>query len=191
MLGFDDPLTEERHWFEVLSGCRGKIPVQVVDRIAELGGEGRLARLLHSSRPELRERATAALWVLWYRAAGDDAERELDEAVAQMERRQLADAVQQLSKLIDERPEFAEAWNKRATAYFLMGRYAEAASDCRRTLLLNRIHFGAWHGLGLCLLKLEDYSAARNAFREALAIHPFEEGSRRALAICESQTEGP
>ena len=80
-----------------------------------------------------------------------------------------------------EAPEFAEAWNKRATVLFMMGRSKESLFDVARTLELEPRHFGALSGKGLILMQYQDWSGAIKAFQEGLKIHPFMPASKNHL----------
>ncbi|MEQ8394810.1 tetratricopeptide repeat protein [Thalassobaculum sp.] len=70
-------------------------------------------------------------------------------------------------------PEFAEAWNKRATVHFLRGDYTRSIADVRRTLALEPRHFGALSGLGMINLRLDRKEDALRAFEAALDLHPY------------------
>ena len=76
------------------------------------------------------------------------------------------------SELTEEAPGFAEAWNKRATVLYLMGRLQESAKDVEQTLKLEPRHFGALSGKGLILMALKDWSGAIAAFEQGLKVHP-------------------
>ena len=76
------------------------------------------------------------------------------------------------SELTEEVPGFAEAWNKRATVLYLMGRLQESARDVEQTLNLEPRHFGALSGKGLILMALKDWSGAIAAFEQGLKVHP-------------------
>ena len=83
-----------------------------------------------------------------------------------------ADAVWHLSALIDHAPSFAEAYNARATAYYLMGELGLSLADIRITLYLNPRHFGAMSGLGIVLEELGHPDQALSAYRAAAIVHP-------------------
>ncbi len=89
-----------------------------------------------------------------------------------------------LSQLIQDWPDFAEAWNRRAVLYFMMKQYKKALEDCQQVIGLNPIHFGALHGLGLCYAALGNYPEAIKAFRQALEIQPYSVENQRLILEC-------
>ena len=80
------------------------------------------------------------------------------------------------TNIIDADPTFAEAWNKRATVYFLMGAFAQSKRDIAQTIIREPRHFGALSGLGLVETHLGNYAAALKAYEQAAALHPYLEG---------------
>jgi tetratricopeptide (TPR) repeat protein len=69
-------------------------------------------------------------------------------------------------------PTYAEGWNKRANAHYMLGDYKAAVEDLRHALLLEPRHFGALTGLGLVYLALNQPQPALRAFDAALALNP-------------------
>ena len=67
---------------------------------------------------------------------------------------------------------FAEAWNKRATTYYLAGEYDKSIADCNEVLKRNPRHFGALSGLGEIYLRLARPEQALAWFRRALEVNP-------------------
>jgi tetratricopeptide (TPR) repeat protein len=131
-----------------------------------------LAALRGSDRARIAE-AEAALWAMWCRSGHAEHDAQLAEGVGAMERRRdFVAAIKLFTRLIDAAPEWAEAWNKRATARYLQRDFAGAIRDCEATLRLKPHHFGALSGQGLCHLALEQYPQAAALFRRALAVHP-------------------
>ena len=98
--------------------------------------------------------------------------------LAQMSTGEYADAVATFSEMIQLDAGFAEAWNKRATVYYLMGEYGSSVKDIDRTLELEPRHFGAISGMGLIFLQLGDEVGALDAFEKVLEIHPHARGAR-------------
>jgi tetratricopeptide (TPR) repeat protein len=126
-------------------------------------------------------RAEAALWAMWCRTGRPDLDRRLAEAVASMERRDFGEADRLLSALVRDAPDWAEAWNKRATVRYLAADYDGSIADCRETLARKPHHFGALSGQGLCHMALGQYGPAAAMFRRALAVHPHLEAVRQNL----------
>ena len=81
-------------------------------------------------------------------------------------------AIRLLNAIIDIKPDFAEAWNRRATVYFAKKDFSRALADIREALAREPRHFGALSGLGIILQELGDDRRALDVFRRALAIHP-------------------
>lgn len=146
-----------------------------------------LYRQLQSPDPYTRDRATARLWQLYFGAAGPEAEIRLLQAEQAVESGQYDTAQVWLDELIMDFPEFAEAWNRRATMYFLVKNYFASLADCEATTRLEPNHFGAWHGMGLNYLALKRYDSAARAFKRALEIQPFAETNQTLLAQCLSK----
>ena len=99
-------------------------------------------------------------------------------------------AIKHFSALIDHAPDFAEAYNGRATAYFQEGRYGLSLEDIRKTLELNPRHFSAMSGLALILEELGETKAALAAWREVERLNPSQDGLEDALKRLERQVEG-
>jgi tetratricopeptide (TPR) repeat protein len=137
--------------------------------------------LLRGSDRARAAQAEAALWAMWCRSGRADLDARLAEAIAVMERRDYAVAERLLTVLIDLAPEWAEAWNKRATVRYLAADFTGAVADCRETLSRTPHHFGALAGQGLCHMALQQYSPAALMFRRALEVHPHLEAVRQNL----------
>jgi len=103
---------------------------------------------------------------------------------------QAEDAIAHFSAVIDHDPAFAEAWNGRATAYFLTNRLGQSLTDIEQVLILNPQHFGALAGLGLIMEQLERPDAARAAYVASLAVHPHQERVQASLARLDLASAG-
>jgi len=95
-----------------------------------------------------------------------------------------------LDQVVILKPDFAEAWNKRATVHFLADDYAAALADIRRTLALQPRHFGALSGLGLILDDTGHEEKAMEAFRMSLEINPLLDKVRESLERLEKEVAG-
>jgi tetratricopeptide (TPR) repeat protein len=136
---------------------------------------------LQGADPARAGQAEAALWAMWCRSGRPDLDGRLSAAVAAMERRDFAEADRLLTALVRDAPDWAEAWNKRATVRYLATDYDGSIADCRETLARKPHHFGALSGQGLCHMALGQYGPAAALFRRALAVHPHLEAVRQNL----------
>ena len=82
------------------------------------------------------------------------------------------EAIGTFSEVIRLQPQFAEAWNKRATVHYLAGDFRRSIADCDEVLRRNPRHFGALSGVAMNYLQLEQYSDALAWFRRAFAVNP-------------------
>lgn len=144
----------------------------------------RLLGDLQSPDEDIRDRATAALWQLWFSQKGEAGLEVLGQSQVLLEAGQFPEAEALLTDLIQHQPDFAEAWNRRAVLYYLQGQYKESLADCQQAISLNPIHFGALHGMGLCYAALGDYLSAIQAFRRALEIQPYALINQRLILEC-------
>ncbi len=95
-----------------------------------------------------------------------------------------------LDQVILVKPDFAEAWNKRATVYYMLNDYSASLSDIRETLALEPRHFGALSGLGTILQALDRKADAVRVYKRALEIDPRLD-VKNTLKELEKETEGP
>ena len=77
-----------------------------------------------------------------------------------------------MTAIIDIRPDYIEAWNRRATVYYLKKDFDRSIADIEEVLKREPRHFGALSGLGMIFQELGDDKHALDAFRRALAVHP-------------------
>ena len=81
-------------------------------------------------------------------------------------------AYDKFTEAIELDPNWAEAWNKRATVLYFMGKYKRSQSDIDKVLELEKRHFGALSGQGLVQTALKNYQKALDSYIEAHKIHP-------------------
>jgi tetratricopeptide (TPR) repeat protein len=94
-----------------------------------------------------------------------------------------------LDEILKRKPDWAEAWNKRATLRFVERRFDEALADCVETLNREPRHFGALAGMGLIAIEQENWKGALAAYRRALTLNPFI-GERAWIPALEKKVEG-
>jgi tetratricopeptide (TPR) repeat protein len=112
------------------------------------------------------------IWAVWIRPSDELLANRLEAAIAARERGGEV-SLQMLDQLIRDFPDFAEAWNQRATLHYMMGNYPASLSDIAKTLELEPRHFGALSGRALIYLEQGQEAPAMRDIRSGLAIHPF------------------
>ena len=145
------------------------------------------ARLIKSSDASDAQRTEQSIWNLWMTSDSPTADALLAQAMKASAANETGAALSILDKVIEVHPNYAEAWNKRATVYFLIGRYNDSIKDIEKVLELEPRHFGALSGLGMIKRQQHDLAGARAAFEEALSYNPHMEGAKRALEEIESE----
>ena len=84
----------------------------------------------------------------------------------------LEKAIEIFSDVINLDPSWAEAWNKRATVYYMIGEFEKSQADINKVLELESRHFGALAGQGLVNIELENYEKAIKSYQQAQEIYP-------------------
>ena len=140
-------------------------------------------RLLACTDPTLATETEDMIWELWMHHPNRAAREILDLATRDIAARRYDIAETRLAGLIRNLPNFAEAWHKRATLYYLVARDEECVGDIRRTLELEPRHFGAMLHFAELLLADGLRDAARLAFFKALCLNPHLARAREALAM--------
>jgi tetratricopeptide (TPR) repeat protein len=121
------------------------------------------------------------IWTVWSKPLSDTAGVLLGQANRAMEANETDAAKAVLDQTIAAYPQFAEAWNKRATLSFVRGDFGSSLKDIEQVLALEPRHFGALAGRGMIFRAQEKWSDALAAFREALAINPHMPGIEDAI----------
>ena len=137
----------------------------------------------------VRNVAEQALWALWSRSGDDAVDGLLAAGVEQMRTGDLDAAVATFSAVITQKPEFAEGWNKRATALFLAGEFRRSLADCDEVLKRNPLHFGALAGYGQIYFQLEQYERAIAYWKRALEVNPNMSGVETSIRATEQLIE--
>ena len=117
------------------------------------------------------------IWKIWsIHPSNDRRGYRLTELLAQgsflMTERELNRAYEIFSQIILVDPNWPEAWNKRATVLYLLGRYQQSQKDIDEVLKLEKRHFGALSGQGLVQTELKNYEKAINSYKEVQKIYP-------------------
>ena len=146
----------------------------------ESGAAARTQRLdelfvrLKSTKDEREgEAAVAQIWRLWLQSGAPELDELMQQATKLMGHGLAPLALPVLDDIVKRAPDWAEGWNKRATALYLAGEHDRSLSDIDRVLALEPRHFGALAGIGLIRIAKGEYREALAAYRKALTANPF------------------
>lgn len=112
------------------------------------------------------------IWALWIASGSDTANLLMARVKTAITGQKLDLAISLLNAVIAIKPDYVEAWNRRATLYFMRKDYDNALADIRQILAREPRHFGALAGLGLIMQELGDDKRALEVYRRALAVNP-------------------
>ena len=113
------------------------------------------------------------IWEIWSTHPTDEKlTQELLKGSNLMQGDTIYESIKIFSELIELDPNWAEAWNKRATALYLIGDYEASQKDIDKVLELEDRHFGALAGQGLVNIKLQNYEKAIKSYERAQEIYP-------------------
>jgi tetratricopeptide (TPR) repeat protein len=141
------------------------------------------------SDAEVRRLAQEASWNIWKRAGTADEQARLELASRKIARNELTAAIFDLTILIAQAPNYAEAYNQRAIALFQLQRFAESAEDCRRALELNPYHFGAAVGMAQCFMRMNRVEPAYEAFLITERLNPFLPGIQEQVEVLRQEVQ--
>jgi tetratricopeptide (TPR) repeat protein len=112
------------------------------------------------------------IWAVWLASPSDTATLLMSRVKTASEAKDLDLAIKLLDAIIDLKPDYIEAWNRRATIYYMKKDFSRSIADIHEVLAREPRHFGALSGLGIILQEVGDEKHALDAFRRALAVHP-------------------
>lgn len=112
------------------------------------------------------------IWALWTATRSDTTTLLMSRVQTAIEQKDVDLAIKLLDAIIKIKPKYVEAWNRRATIYYMKKDYGRALADIREVLRREPRHFGALSGLGLIMQDIGDDKQALEVYRRALAVHP-------------------
>ena len=115
---------------------------------------------------------TSSIWDIWHETNDPLIEADFYRGLESMRTGDLLMAVAFFTRVIDKNPNFAEGWNKRATVYYMLGKFDASMMDIHETLKLEPRHFGAMDGMGLIFIHLEQFDKAIDIYDQMLKIFP-------------------
>ncbi len=151
----------------------------------------RLFQRLHDAATQEEAEGVARLIQRrWARSGSDTADLLMTRAQQALKDKQNELAIELLDRVISLKPDWAEAWNQRANALYLMGDSIRSMLDIGETLKREPRHYGAMMGLGMILRQQGDDKAAMTAFRKALEVYPQFDAVKKAVDSLKTEVDG-
>ena len=128
---------------------------------------------LKTDNPVLTFEVEQKIWKIWStHPKKNELTLMLSEGSTLVKNDKLNEAVNIFTKVIELDPNWAEAWNKRATVLYLLGEFQKSQNDIDKVLELEERHFGALAGQGLVNIQLKNYEKAIMSYEKAQKIYP-------------------
>ena len=145
--------------------------------------------LLDDAEPTVRQAALATVWQLWGKSGDANIDKLYQEGLDRMQGGDMPKAIKVFSDIIARRPAFAEAWNKRATLYYMAGEYELSMQDCEEVLKRLPEHFGALVGYAQMLAERSQPERALALMERASKINPYLANAELMMAALRIQIE--
>ena len=128
---------------------------------------------LKKNIPSLSSRIAQQIWTLWSTHPTDQKLTSLlDEGSRLIQDQKLNRAIDVFTEAIELDPSWAEAWNKRATVFYMVGEFKKSQDDIDKVLELEERHFGALAGQGMVNIQLKNYDKAKQSYQKVQEIYP-------------------
>ena len=115
---------------------------------------------------------TSSIWDIWYETNDPKIEADFYRGMESMRTGDLLISVTFFTRVTEKNPTFAEGWNKRATVYFMLGKFDKSMIDIIKTLKLEPRHFGAMDGMALIFIQTQQFNKAISIYDQILKIFP-------------------
>ena len=158
--------------YEVTLRLIAELPARRPDPLLPTALHALFRRLAASAPGDAADATEDCIWHLWMVHPNRHAEREIDLATGDIAARRYDLAETRLARLLRRRPDFAEAWHKQATLYYLLGSDDQCVDCLHRALQREPRHFGALLTFAEVLLGRGAAQDSMFSFRAALRIHP-------------------
>lgn len=136
------------------------------------------------------DRLVSAIWAIWLLGENDRVSQRLALGTALFQKSRFDQALGIFDQVIRDYPDFSEAWNKRATLYYVMGRLDESLQDVEKTISLEPRHFGALAGAAQIYMAQERWEEALQAYRQATRVNPHLYGADKVISNLEEKLKG-
>jgi tetratricopeptide (TPR) repeat protein len=129
-------------------------------------------KLQTATDPVAAQTLEAAIWEQWTMVPDGQQSALMMQGIAEMQQHEFKASVETFTRLIEIAPDLSEAWNKRATVYWLLGNFPASLADICETVKREPRHFGAYSGLGMIRAEMGENARAVAAFELARKYNP-------------------
>jgi tetratricopeptide (TPR) repeat protein len=161
-------------------------------RLAEIGTMDDVPVLLAALWDEeelIRGIAEQSIWGIWMRTDDPVADPLFQTGLQLIAQDDPKAAIEKLDQVIELKPNFAEAWNRRGDAYTALGDEGRALADYERAIALNPYQFSTLESCGEIWMTRSNYRKAVDYFRRALDLNPNLPAAAEALHSLEEKLE--
>jgi len=130
------------------------------------------------------------IWAVWTAAGNETTNLLMSRAKKAIDDNDYDLALRVLGAVIEIKPDFTEAWNRRATVYFMKKDYSNSLADIGKVLAREPRHFGALSGLGFIMQDIGDDKRALDAYRKAIEVYPRLKGIGEKIKTLSEKVEG-
>lgn len=159
-----------------------------------LSESARLERLFSRLKDAANAEAAAPIAVqigrAFERSGSDTADLLLARAKQAIEAKNFETALDLIDFVLTLRPDWAEAYHRRALVHFILRDEDSAIRDIRETLAREPRHFQAIAGLGAILRGNGKTKAALEAFRKVMALHPHYADLKDVVEKLQKEVDG-
>jgi len=147
-------------------------------------------KLAQSESPEQAAVIEEGIWQAWAQSGSATVDLVMLRGVKALTQQEYAISLDMFSTAIELAPDYAEAWNKRATLYYVIDDYDAAIADVTQVLALEPRHWAALMGLAVMFDDLGRKEPALGAYRAALEINPQLDDAQAAIKRLKVDVEG-
>lgn len=166
-------------WFEILV-TEGPSSGDALVHLIHHQAEAHLLAALHCPNKRVTESAAYGLMECWISECGLSARENLQRGIEAYENDDFDRAEAVFTALMESHSDWSEPLHHLGTLRYVQGKPNEAIELHQNAIRLKPHHFGAWHGIALNAVEIQDWPLALEAADQALSICP---GCRSSMAI--------
>jgi tetratricopeptide (TPR) repeat protein len=147
-------------------------------------------QLAKATSPENADAIASAIQQLWSISGSDTVDLLMARTAMALNADDKPLALRLLDVCLKLSPNYAEAWNRRASIHFVAQDYIAALADLNRALAIDPNHFKALEGAALTLKEMGRKKLALEGYRRLIAVYPLSADGKRGLQELERDVEG-